>query len=150
MSFIDNTKAAYRVLDERGFFSDDDTLYKEGDEIYFDGTPNEQLEPLNQIAHDRLTTYLEELDQLGREAAVKAGRPYNGRPRTLDGGLALASAVQKAEMGVMGASQKQKAATTENIAEQAVHDTGLNIAKRGRGRPLGSSNKKQIKISEAA
>lgn len=139
MNFIDNSKAAYRVLDPNGFFSDDDTLYAEGSEIYFDGTPNDQLEPLNQLAKDRLVKYLEDLDTLGREAAQKLGRPFTGRPRSLDGALALATALQKAEQGVIGTRQKNT--TTETIQEGSVSDTGLAPVKRGRGRPFGSTTK---------
>lgn len=133
MTIIDNTRAAYRVLDPNGFFSDDDTLYKEGSEIYFDGQPNEQLEPLNILAKDRLVEHLENLDKLGREAAAKAGRAYAGRPRTLDGALSLASAIQKAEMSVMGS--KAKSTSTETVADPDREDTGLATVKRGRGRP---------------
>lgn len=130
MTLISNERAAYRILDPNGFFSDDDTLYKEGSEIYFDGIPNEQMEPLNQVARDRLVAHLEELDRLGREAAAKAGRAYAGRPRSLDGGLALASAIQKAEMGVMGAKAKQASTQTLDSPEATAIPP-----KRGRGRP---------------
>ena len=130
---IDNTKAAYRVLNPYGFFSDDDTLYAEGAEIYFDGEPNDQLEPLNQLAKDRLVAHLEALEKFGKEAAAKAGRAYAGRPRTLDGALAIATAIQKAEMGVMGT--KDKTASTQSITADPIDDSGLNSVKRGRGRP---------------
>lgn len=133
MTIIDNSRAAYRVLDPNGFFSDDDTLYKEGSEIYFDGPPNEQLEPLNILAKDRLVETLETLDRLGREAAAKASRTYVGRPRTLDGALALASAIQKADMSVMGT--KAKPTSTETVVNPDQEDTGLSTVKRGRGRP---------------
>ena len=133
MTLIANDRPAYRVLDPNGFFSDDDTLYKEGSEIYFDGEPNDQLEPLNQVAKDKLLSYLETLEQLGKDAALKAGRAYAGRPRTLDGGLALATAVQKAEMGVMGT--KQKSPSTESLQTEDTEETGLATIKRGRGRP---------------
>lgn len=128
---IDNSRAAYRVLDPAGFFSDTDSLYAEGEEIYFDGEPNDQLEPLNQIAKDKLVAYLNRLDDQAREAAAKLGRHYSGRPRTLDGGLELATALQRNNVSVMGAKDKQT--STEKI-NQDVAETG-SINKRGRGRP---------------
>lgn len=129
---IDNTRAAYRVLDPAGFFSDNDSLYPEGEEIYFDGEPNEQLEPLNQVAKDRLIAYLNKLDTQAREAAAKLGRPYQGRPRTLDGALELATALQRNNVSIMGAKDKQ--ASTEKIVKE-VDETGNINPKRGRGRP---------------
>jgi hypothetical protein len=130
---LDNTRAAYRVLNPYGFFSDDDTLYQEGAEIYFDGEPNDQLELLTEIAKQRLVTHLEMLEEKGRLAAEKAGRAYAGRPRTLDGALAIATAIQKAEMGVMGTKDKQT--STQTIEGNQVDDSGLSAVKRGRGRP---------------
>jgi len=139
---IDNTRAAYRVLDPAGFYGPDDTLYtvdEKGDPavIYFDGEPNEQLEPMNDLARDRVKVYLEKLDQLAREVSQKTGKPYVERPKSLDGGLAMASAVAKAEMSVMGRphdnSQIQK-------VESQVAETGnVNPNKRGRGRPAKGS-----------
>lgn len=126
---INELRPAYRVLDPSGFFSDDDTLYAEGAEIYFDGVPNDQLEPLNQIAKEKLITYLEEQEKSAKAAAEKAGRAYAGRPRTLDGGLALATAIQKAEMGTIGTKLKQ---TSTEVLDKEVPEVE---AKRGRGRP---------------
>lgn len=131
---IDNTRAAYRILDPNGFYSDDDTLYivdSEGNypEIYFDGTPNEQMEPLNQLARDRLSKYLEELDRNAAEAAKKLGKAFTGRARSLDGAIAIASELERSKMSIMGA--KDKTTTTERIEPSQTPDTG----KRGRGRP---------------
>lgn len=136
---IDNTRAAYRVLATSGFFSDDDTLYTvdgNGDpaEIYFDGEPNEELEPLNDLARQRLTAYLDKLDRTGREAAEKAGRPYVGRARNLDGALELATAIQRNQMSIMGS--KNKVSSTELVTPQATPQTGVSLSpKRKVGRP---------------
>lgn len=139
----------YRVLATAGFFGPDHTLYDEGQEVYFDGEPNEELEPLNQAAHDKVVVYLEKLDTLGREAAAKANRPWAGRPRTLDGALTIASAIQKAEMGILGSKITPTAETIAKIEREAPEkaaqdtrpDTGLTEVKRGRGRPAGATNK---------
>lgn len=130
---IDTQRPAYRVLDPNGFYSDNDTLYAEGDEIYFDGEPNDQMEPLNEVAKECLKTYLTKLDDEAREAAVKLGRPYNGRPRNLDGALELATALQRQQISIMGT--KNKDTSTEKVEQAEAPETGFNPNKRGRGRP---------------
>lgn len=121
MPLIQNDRAAYRVLNPYGFYSDNDHLYQEGDEIYFDGTPNEMLEPLNQLARDRLNAHLEQLDNYGKAAAEKLGRSYAGRPRSLDGGLELASALLNEQKSILG--NKNKQSTTEEIEREPVPET---------------------------
>lgn len=137
---IDNTRAAYRVINPYGFYSDNDTLYtvdEFGDpaEIYYDGEPNEGLEPLNILAHQRMTAFLEKLDAEARLVAEKTGRPFVGRPRNLDGGLAMATAVARNEMSIMGT--KNKPATTDLVNPPLIPETGSlsHNPKRGRGRP---------------
>jgi hypothetical protein len=135
----DNTRAAYRVLDPSGFYSDNDTLYLADEfgnpaEIYFDGIPNEQLEPLNELARQRLTAYLDLQDALGRAAAEKLNRPFVGRPRNLDGAVELATAIARNDMSIQGT--KNKASNTE-LVETRTPQTGatLNPNKRKVGRP---------------
>lgn len=124
-------RPAYRVLDVSGFYGDDDTLYMEGAEIEFDGEPCVEMEPLNQAAQVKMEALLQKLDDAGRAAAEKAGRPYVGRPRTLDGGLELATAVQRKEMAVMGAEKRHETITP--LVKEEVATFGNE--KRGRGRP---------------
>lgn len=133
MSLIDNTRPAYRILSPNGFFGPDDHLYLEGEEIYFEGEPNEEMEPLNEAAQEKITALLARLDELGRQAAEKAGKAYAARPRTLDGALVLASAVQRADMNLMGATRREDAVT--RVEAEAIPETGSHNAKRGRGRP---------------
>jgi len=124
-------RPAYRVLDVAGFFGDDDTLYPEGSEIFFDGEPSVEMEPLNEAARVKMIALLEKLEEKGREAAEKAGRPYTGRPRSLEGGLALASAIQRAEMAVMGAQKHSENITPIQEGELPV----FGDQKKPRGRP---------------
>lgn len=135
---LDNNRAAYRVLDVAGFYADDDTLYTvdaNGDPaiIYFDGIPNEQLEPLTEPAKIRMANYLESLETSAKLASEKLNRPYVARPRTLDGGLELATALQRDSMSIMG--NKERTTSTERIAVVPVPETGSILPKRGRGRP---------------
>lgn len=141
---IDNTRAAYRVLAPNGFFSDNDTLYLvdsngEPAEIYYDGEPNEELEPLNELARQRLTAHLDKLDALGKAASEKLGRPYVGRPRNLDGAVELATAIARNEMQIMGT--KNKVSNTELVNQGETPQTGASLnPKRGRGRPPKNAN----------
>jgi hypothetical protein len=123
-------RAKYRVLATAGFFAPNDTLYEEGEEIYFDGEPNEEFEPLNELARERMTVYIAKLDKLAEEAAKKAGIPYNERPKSEDGSYALATAVQKAEMSVLGAQKNDS--SVERAEKKEVPLTGKRRGKRGR------------------
>jgi hypothetical protein len=129
---IDNTRPAYRILAVHGFFGPDDNLYDEGSEIYFDGTPNEDMEPLNDVARIRLMTELDRLDNLGRLAAEKAGKAFAGRARNLDGQLEIATALQRENMGLMGT---RKDIEIEKVSQSDIAETGSFNPKRGRGRP---------------
>lgn len=148
---VDNNRAIYRVLDPSGFYGPDDNLYQfdeNGDPavIYFDGEPNEQLEPVNELAKERLNTYLEKLDNLARVAAEKLGRPFIGRPRNIDGALELATALQRENMQIMGI--KRETNTIEKVEADPTPQTGIN--KKGRGRPPGSGKAKTGTLSIAA
>jgi len=132
MSIDKFERPAYRVLDVAGFYGTDDTLHAEGAEIYYDGEPSIEMEPLNEPARLKMIALHDRLDEEGRKAAEKAGRPYTGRPRTLEGGLQLATAIQRAEMAVMGAEKH-----VDNIAPLEAEAPGAfgTSEKRGRGRP---------------
>lgn len=133
---VDKERALYRILDPVGFFDDTDTLHMpspDGDypEVYFDGIPNEQMEPLNELAKERLNKHLEYLDNLGRAAAEKLGRPFTGRPRNLDGAIMLATEMERSKISIMG--NQGKTGTTERHIPDAVSEQGK---KRGRPRKV--------------
>lgn len=88
---IPDDRPAYRILDPNGFFGPNDHLYSEGDCIIFDDEPNENFEPLNALARERMSAYFDKLDELARKAAEKHGREYAGRARTLEDAVAIAS-----------------------------------------------------------
>lgn len=140
---IDQSRPAYRVLAVSGFFGPDDNLYELDNEIYFDGEPNEELEPLNDAARLKMIQYLDKLDELGRKAAEKVGRAYAGRPRNIDGAIELATAVARANMSVMGVKKDEQ--TVERVQRDEAPEVGSVNPKRGRGRPKGS-----MSISSAA
>jgi len=131
---IDGDRPAYRVLAVSGFYADNDHLYPENHVIYYDGEPNEELEPLTPSAEENLTVFLEKLEALGREVAAKLGRAYTGRPRNLDGALSLATAVQRAEMGLMGV-KRSESTVVESADKESTPEVGSANSKRPRGRP---------------
>lgn len=130
-----NETPVWRVLATAGFFDTNDTLYEEGSEIEYTGEPNLELEPLNEAARQKLIEFIEKLDVLGRQAAEKAGRPWAGYPRHLDGQLALATAIQREEMGILGNKNKESPSAARKVNPDELADTGLNSVKRSRGRP---------------
>jgi len=129
---IDNTRPAFRILAASGFYGPDDHLYVEGDEIYYDGEPNEEMEPLNEAARTKMSAYIEKLDASAKAAADKAGKAFVERPKNLDGALALATAVARSEMSIMGV--KKDVNIVERV-DSTVEETGTANPKRGRGRP---------------
>lgn len=80
----------YRVLDAKGFFADNHTLYPQGTELTWLGPPNELMEPLNDAAVDRMTEYLAELD---RWAEIKAKLDGRAAARSIDLGDAVLQAM---------------------------------------------------------
>ena len=133
---VSNERAAYRVLNPMGFFVDD-TLYTvdpKGDpaELYYDGEPNEGLEPINDLAKQRMNDFLEKLDNLARAAAEKTGRYYAGRPKTLDGAYEIVTEIQRQKMAVMGA--KRETSSSERIDGNKIAETGLDAPNKRPGR----------------
>lgn len=124
----------FRITSTAGFFGPDDTLYTVDDngnpaEIYFDGEPAIEMEPLNEAARVKYVAMLEKLDKLGRETAEKLGRPWTGYRRDLSGALEIATAVQKQEMAQLGA--KKNIESIEKVDKEAIPALGA----RKRGRP---------------
>lgn len=88
---IPSDRPAYRVLSEKGFFGPDCHLYEEGDCLVLDGEPNEEMEPLNELARAEMQKLFNKLDNLAREVAAKNGRAFTERPRDLEGAVAIAT-----------------------------------------------------------
>lgn len=67
---VQTTGALYKLISP---FYCDDTIFEPGPdglEIVYDGVPNEGMEPLNELARERMTTYLKGLD----DGMVASGR----------------------------------------------------------------------------
>lgn len=128
---ISQERPAYKILSEKGFFGPDDHLYVFGEQIYFDGEPNEDMEPLNGLAREAMEEHLTKLDELGRVAAEKAGRAYAGRARSLEAALAQATEDARRVQSIsnptgvplMKSSKKEKNTGVEKIGAEVVPET---------------------------
>jgi hypothetical protein len=87
---IRSDRPAYKIMAAHGFYAED-FLYEQGSLLYWDGIPNEEMEPLNDLARDRLKAEIERLDDLGRKAAAANGRAFVERPKTLEGAIRIAT-----------------------------------------------------------
>src|SRR4051812_46919107 len=124
-------RPAYRILATHGFFGPDDNLYDEGECIYFDGEPNEEMEPLNEPAKANMTRYLDKLDNLGAVAAAKTGRHFQGRPRSLEGALMLVRQDEELKLKVRGAEKDLSTVGVERMSPDAIPEVGNANPKRG-------------------
>jgi len=143
---ISNDRPAYRILAVHGFFGPDDHLYQLGEEIYYDEEPNEEMEPLNEPARQKLSDYLNKLDNMAKVAAEKSNKAFVGRPRTLDGAVVFATEMQRDKITVMSA--KKEVSSVGKIDNEETPETGSLNPKRGRGRP--SKKAPTLSIASAA
>lgn len=138
---IPTDRPAYRVLSDKGFFGPDCHLYEEGDCLVLDGEPNEEMEPLNELARKEMAKLFDKLDALGRAVAEKNGRAFAERPRDLEGAVAIATMdakrvqLREGDGGVplMG-SKIGRDKAYKLTAGDAVPETGM-AERRGPGRP---------------
>ena len=138
----DSSRACYRILDVNGFYGPDDHLYPMDSEIYYDGEPNEEMEPLTEPARLKLQIYLDKLDNLAREAALKTNKPFVARPRTLDGAVELATSFARNNVPIMG--KKSDSRVIEAVEQGNVPEAGSSNPQKSRGRPVGSKNKPSL------
>lgn len=80
---MDDEQPRYRILNTPGFFAEDDTLYVQGMEIVYLGTPNEHMQPLNDAARAKVKENEDYLDRCYREKSELRGRLAGPRPREL-------------------------------------------------------------------
>ena len=141
---ISKERPAYRILAPHGWFGPDDHLYQEGECVYWDGEPNEEMEPLNEIAVEFMQLYVAKLDKLAEDAAKRANRPFIGRPRDAEGAYALARKAEIDKVAIMNAPKD--VTSVERVEAEPVPETGAVNVKKGRGKP----DKGSLRISDAA
>ncbi len=73
---VDPDVPAYVVIEKRGFFDDNDHLWNKGEMIYWEGAPNPGLDPINELAEERMREYLTMLDKKADEVCEKKGTSH--------------------------------------------------------------------------
>jgi len=88
---IPQNKPVYRVLDEKGFFGPDDTLHPEGEIIVLHDEPNINMEPMNDLAKDRLRIVMKKLNESSKHVADANGRYFAPQTQSVDDMLSNAT-----------------------------------------------------------
>lgn len=134
---IPQDRPVYRITDEKGFFGPDDTLYAEGSILGYDDEPNPAMEPLNALAEQKMTKYLEKLDAEGRKVANKNGKSYTSLADAFEQSREMAKQESKKvqviggrEMApLMGAKKKPGKVAKIELEEQAAPLMGASRGK---------------------
>lgn len=134
---IPHDKPVYRILSEKGFFGPDDTLHPEGALIVLYDVPNEDMEPMNDIARKAMSDYLDGLEESAKLVASANGRSFLGRPRNKEDMMANASEDARRLQTLTGGAgvplmggRKRGRPRIHRVGEEPVPDTGR---KTGRG-----------------
>ena len=142
---IPQNKPVYRVLSEQGFFGPDHTLRKMGELIVLFDEPNEDMEPMNDLARAALEKTIEKLVESERAVAHQNGRHFAGRARTKEEVISAAtddarrvqSLSNPTGKAIMGARQ-DTSKRIQNVGDADVPDTGHKPAARARIETIGA------------
>lgn len=69
------------MIGGRGFFDDKDKFWGPGECLYWDGTPNHDLIPINKLAYDKMQTWLDVMDELEEKKCKADKRMFVKKPR---------------------------------------------------------------------
>lgn len=130
---IPQNKPVFRVLNEKGFFGPDDTLHPMGSLIVLYDFPNEDMEPMNDLAREKMEDYLDSLEESARKVAEINGRFFSGRPRNKEDMLANASEDARRDTVIMGAKM-DTSKRIEGIGPQEVPDVMADNTQRKRAK----------------
>lgn len=84
---IDQSIPAYRILEKQGFH-DGVQLWQQGAAVYWEGVPNDKMEPLNEMASLKLGAYLDEMDKYDEAVAKAKGARWVPKARPQLGAFA--------------------------------------------------------------
>ena len=140
--YIDDDRAAYKVVEKRGFFDENDTLWPQGAMIYWDGPLNMGLEPINQIAIDSMREYLTHLDAEGVKVAKERGTGHATLVNAFEARNRLQS-LNKIENKLVGiepeiqvlGKQKSNVRMAESIGKESTIVPVMSATEPRRGRP---------------
>jgi hypothetical protein len=108
MPDIPQDRPVFRILDEKGFFGPDDTLYSAGALVVLYDEPSVDMEPLNDLAQTAFNTMLDKLEAGAREVAKKSGKMFIGTPRTKEEMINGASDAARSSASIMGEKKTSK------------------------------------------
>lgn len=123
---IPQDKPVYRIKEQ--IYADDE-LYEPGAIITWEDVPNMAMEPMNEMANEMFSMFIEELDKAGREVAAKTGKKY----RSLADAFKNASELAKQEgrrvemlnaskpVPIMGVRLKRRGAKVQNEITSVVN-----------------------------
>lgn len=126
---IPQDKPVFRILDEHGFFGPNDHLYPQGSLVVLYDCPNENMEPMNDLAKESLSAYLDMLDDSAKKVAETNGRYFASRPRSKEEMMDNASEMARNKAAIMGA-KIDTSKRIEDIGQKEVPETNANDAKR--------------------
>jgi hypothetical protein len=126
---IPQNKPVFRVLDEHGFFGPDDTLHPEGSLIVLYDAPNENMEPMNDLAREAYEAMLDKLDQSAREVAKANGRHFADRPRSKEDMIAAATEDARRKVPILGAN-RDMSDRIESVIPKPVSEVGADQPKQ--------------------
>ena len=134
---IREDRPAYRIIDERGFFCDDN-LWPNGSIVYYSEEPNEQMEPLNELAREAMMVYLTKLDGFAKEVALKDGKRFVSRAKNLEDAMAdlrdraKAPELKQGDGGtpILSGKRKNSAPKAQSVLASEVSETTARSDKR--------------------
>ena len=137
---IDAARPAYRVVEKRGFFDENDQLWEKGSMIYWEGPLNPGLEPINELAEANMREYLEHLDSEAHKVAEKKGSSYASLVNAFDAKRILNKMdkdnrrVDEEEMTPIMGGEKSRAKRAVAIGDPSPHEVPMMGARKS-GRP---------------
>lgn len=126
---IPQNKPVFRVLDEHGFFGPDDTLHPEGSLIVLHDAPNENMEPMNDLAREAYEAMLDGLEESSRKVAEANGRHFSGRPRSKEEMINNASEDARRNVPILGVN-RDATSRIESVTPKPVSDVGADQPKQ--------------------
>lgn len=118
----------YRVIDERGFYCDDNLIPK-GEYIIWEEEPNPMMQPMNELAHEAFCEYLKKLDAFGKEWADREKKSYVSQLKQYQNSLGIEEGEDlrrakviggREETPIMGAKRKGPAKAQRVIVPSEV------------------------------
>lgn len=91
----------YRVIDEKGFYCDDNLIPKD-EIIIWEEEPNPMMQPMNELAHKAFVEYLTKLDVFGKELAEREKKTYVSQLKQYQASLGIEEGEDNRRAKVLG------------------------------------------------